>query len=71
MLSLPLYMKRRYLLKHLQRHGCVIVREGGRHTILSNPKNRAESQVPRHREIKTTTAKGICKELGIEPPTES
>jgi mRNA interferase HicA len=64
-------MKRRYLLKHLAMHGCVVVREGSRHTIVRNPANGAESQVPRHREIKTTTAKGICKDLGIEPPSEA
>jgi len=64
-------MKRRFLLKYLGRHGCVVVREGRRHTIVNNPVNGAESQVPRHREIKTATAKGICKDLGIEPPSES
>ncbi len=63
-------MKRRALLKHLDRQGCVIVREGRRHTIVKNPANGAESQVPRHREIKTGTAKGICKDLGVEPPRE-
>jgi mRNA interferase HicA len=64
-------MKRRFLLKYLDRQGCVVVREGRRHTILRNPSNGAETQVPRHREIKTATAKGICKDLGIGPPSES
>lgn len=64
-------MKRRYLLKHLGRQGCVIVREGRRHTILRNPGTGAETQVPRHREIKTTTAMAICKDLGVEPPSEN
>ena len=64
-------MKRRSLLKHLRRLGCVIVREGRRHTIVKNPVSGAESQVPRHREIKTATAKGICKDLGIEAPREA
>ena len=64
-------MKRRALLQHLVRNGCIIVREGRRHTIVKNPMTGAESQVPRHREVKTGTAKGICKDLGIEPPTES
>ena len=64
-------MRRRALLKHLDRHGCTVVREGSRHTIVKNPANGAESQVPRHREIKTGTAKGICKDLGIEPPSEA
>jgi hypothetical protein len=39
--------------------------------IARNPANGAETPVPRHREIKTATAKGICKDLGIEPPTEA
>ena len=64
-------MKRRYLLKYLARHDCAIVREGRRHTIVRNSTNGAETQVPRHREIKTATAKGICKLLGIDPPSES
>lgn len=59
------------LLNHLGQFGCVIVREGRRHTIVKNPANNAVSQVPRHREIKTTTAKGICKDRGSEPPRES
>jgi len=64
-------MKRRYLLKYLDRHGCIVVREGRRHTIVRNTGSGAETQVPRHREIKTATAKGICKDLGIDPPSES
>jgi hypothetical protein len=64
-------MKRRSLLKYLGQFGCVVVRESRRHTIVTNPINGSQSQVPRHREIKTTTAHGICKNLGIEPPRES
>jgi hypothetical protein len=64
-------MKRRALLKHLSQHGCTIAREGLRHTIVRNPASGAESQVPRHREVKLGTARGICKDLGIEPPPES
>ena len=30
-------MKRRDLLKHLEAHGCVFVREGHGHTIYENP----------------------------------
>ena len=62
-------MKRRYLLKHLARHGCVIEREGRGHTIVKNVKTGAISEVPRHREIKTPTARDICKDLGIEAPS--
>lgn len=64
-------MNRRYLLKHLVRNGCIIIREGKKHTIVRNVANGAETQVPRHREIKTGTARGICKELAVEPPSES
>ena len=64
-------MKRRSLLKYLGQLGCVIVREGRRHTIVKNSVNGAESQVPRHREVKTGTVLGICKDLGVDPPTES
>jgi mRNA interferase HicA len=63
-------MKRRYLLKHLARHGCVVEREGRGHTIIKNPRTGAVSEVPRHREIKTFTARSICKDLGVEPPSE-
>lgn len=64
-------MKRRFRLKHLARLGCVIVREGRRHTIVKNTLNGSESQIPRHREVKTATAKGICKDLGVQSPSES
>jgi hypothetical protein len=64
-------MKRRSLLQYLGRRGCVIVREGRRHTIVKNRVTGAESQVPRHREIKSSTAKAICKDLGVDPPRAS
>jgi mRNA interferase HicA len=58
-------MKRKKLIKHLIKHGCVLEREGKRHTIFYNPKTNNSSTVPRHREINTFTAKAICKDLGI------
>ena len=64
-------MKRRSLLKYLGQLGCIVVREGRRHTIVKNPANGAESQVPQTSRDQDTTAKGICKDLGIEPPRES
>ena len=33
-------MKRKDLLAHLIRHGCMMVREGGRHTVYFNPKTK-------------------------------
>jgi predicted RNA binding protein YcfA (HicA-like mRNA interferase family) len=63
-------MKRRDLIRHIERHGCVFVREGGKHTIYINPAIQEMATVPRHREIKEGTAAKICKELGIPQPGE-
>lgn len=60
-------MKRRDLEKHLRSHGCVLEHHGGRHDVWSNPHTGSEAPVPRHNELKTDTARGICKQLGISP----
>ena len=33
------------------RHGCVLDREGGRHSIFVNPSNGRKAPIPRHSEI--------------------
>ena len=58
-------MKRKDLLKHLRKHGCQFVREGGEHTIWENPANGRQTAVPRHREILDFTARRICQQLDI------
>ncbi|MCP3964692.1 MAG: type II toxin-antitoxin system HicA family toxin [bacterium] len=58
-------MKRRALLKHLRKHGCVQLREGSRHSWWSNPEQNRRSSVPRHTEIKDLLARKICRDLGI------
>jgi len=58
-------MKRRALLKHLQKHDCEVLREGGRHTVYWNPKNNRTSTVPRHTEVDNKLARKICDDLGI------
>lgn len=55
--------------KHLVDHDCAVVREGSRHTVWHNEKSGARSTVPRHREMPRTTARAICKQLGV-PPVE-
>jgi mRNA interferase HicA len=60
-------MKRHALIKHLQEQGCVLFREGSRHSIYWNPANRQTSAVPRHSEIVDKLARKICKDLGIPP----
>ncbi len=44
-------MKRTALVKHLEQHGCVLVRDGGRHSVVRNPTNGRTTTVPRHIEI--------------------
>jgi predicted RNA binding protein YcfA (HicA-like mRNA interferase family) len=61
-------MNREKLEKHLREHGCVIDHQGSDHAIWRNPANESQTVVPRHSEINTFTARGICKQLGIPKP---
>ncbi len=61
-------MKRRDLLRHLERHGCVFVREGHGHTIYENPANGKRVPIPRHREIPDVFARTICRQLDVPEP---
>ena len=54
-------MKRRDLLRHLELHGCVKLREGGNHTLYVNPTVPKVSTVPRHREVNEHLARKICR----------
>jgi len=47
-------------------HGCEKVRDRGKNTVWRN-QHGAVAAVPRHAEIKKNTARGICKDLGIDP----
>ncbi|MBI4519208.1 MAG: type II toxin-antitoxin system HicA family toxin [Gemmatimonadetes bacterium] len=58
-------MKRSALLQHLRRHGCILKREGGSHSLWTNPTNGAVEAVPRHSEIPNKLARKICRGLGI------
>ncbi|HEX9737058.1 MAG TPA: type II toxin-antitoxin system HicA family toxin [Thermoanaerobaculia bacterium] len=61
-------MKRRDLLRHISRHGCRLVREGGDHSIWENPAVKRRASVPRHREIPDYTVRRICKQLDVPQP---
>ncbi|MFN0128013.1 MAG: type II toxin-antitoxin system HicA family toxin [Verrucomicrobiales bacterium] len=61
-------MKRRDLVRHLERNGCELLREGGSHSIYVHRGKGKVSSVPRHSEIKEWTAFKICKDLGIPRP---
>ena len=61
-------MKRVDLIRHLMRHGCVLLREGGGHSVFVNRAVSRSSTVPRHREINDFLARKICKDLEVPLP---
>lgn len=58
-------MKRSALLQHLRRYGCVLKREGGSHSLWTNPQTGAVEAIPRHTEIPNNLARKICRNLGV------
>ena len=58
-------MNRGKLLRHLRFYGCVLKREGGAHSLWTNPKTGAVEAVPRHTEVTNALARKICRSLGI------
>lgn len=61
-------MKRRDLIRHLHKHGCELLREGGSHSWWINLAQNRRSAVPRHNEVNDKLVLKICKDLGIEKP---
>ena len=61
-------MKRLDLIRHLENCGCVMLREGGNHTVYVNRVARKVSTLPRHREINEFLTRKICRELGVRQP---
>ena len=59
-------MKRRELIRSLERDGCILLRPGSRHDIYYNPKTGLRQPVPRHTEIDNALARHIRKYLGLE-----
>jgi predicted RNA binding protein YcfA (HicA-like mRNA interferase family) len=57
-------VNRRDLVRHLERNGYYLGREGGKHSIFFN----GETMVPvkRHAHIDNITANRICKQAGID-----
>jgi predicted RNA binding protein YcfA (HicA-like mRNA interferase family) len=62
------HMKRRDVIRHLEGHGCALLREGGRHTIFYRAATRKTTSVPRHTEIRESLVRKICKDVEIPPP---
>jgi mRNA interferase HicA len=61
-------VKRVDLVRHLESHGCRILREGGSHSVYVNPAARKTSTIPRHREIDDFLARKICRDLDVPQP---
>jgi predicted RNA binding protein YcfA (HicA-like mRNA interferase family) len=61
-------VKRHELIRHLESHGCQLLREGGKHSVYFNPANNHTSAVPRHRELDDFLVRKICRDLGIPAP---
>ena len=61
-------MKRRDLVRHLERRGCEQLREGANHTVYVNRVVKKVSTVPRHREINEHLARKICRDLEVPAP---
>jgi len=61
-------MKRLDLIRHLEQHGCALLREGGRHSVYVNRAAGKSAAVPRHRELNDFLARKICKDLEVPAP---
>nr|WP_256438937.1 type II toxin-antitoxin system HicA family toxin [Synechococcus sp. CCY 9618] len=55
-------------MRHLNEHGCELLREGGNHSWWWNPTQNCRSAIPRHSEIKELLARKNCKDLGVPTP---
>ena len=59
-------MKRRDLVKEIEKMGCVLIRHGSKHDWYQNPKTKVSQPVPRHRKINDNLARHIKKMLRDE-----
>jgi len=56
-------LKRKDLIKELEKMGCSFIRHGRNHDWYQNPKTKVAQPVPRHTEINDNLAKHIVKLL--------
>lgn len=57
-------VKRRDLIKYLEKNGFYLLREGGKHSIYTDDKKILP--IKRHRTFDRITANEICKQAGLE-----
>jgi predicted RNA binding protein YcfA (HicA-like mRNA interferase family) len=58
-------VKRRDLIRYLEKNGFYFLREGGNHAIYTN--DTKVVPVKRHKQFDRITANEICKQAGLEP----
>jgi mRNA interferase HicA len=58
-------VKRRDLIRYLEKNGFYLHREGGNHSIYTNDKKVVP--VKRHRQLDRITANELCKQAGLDP----
>jgi predicted RNA binding protein YcfA (HicA-like mRNA interferase family) len=56
-------LKRKDLIREIEKMGCVFIRHGGKHDWYQNPKSKVAQPIPRHGEINDSLAKHIIKKL--------
>jgi len=61
-------LKRADLIRHLEAHGCRLLREGGRHSVYVNRPVGKATSIPRQREINDFLARKVCRDLEIDLP---
>jgi len=59
-------LKRRELIKKIERQGAVFVRHGGKHDWYHNPQTKVWQPVPRHTEVNEHLARSIIRKLSGE-----
>ena len=55
-------MKRRELVRRLLELGAILAREGGEHTVYTNPRTGENLSVPRHAEISEHLARRLIRD---------
>ena len=58
-------VKRRDLVRYLEKHGFYLLREGTNHSIYTNGTNVVP--VKRHSQLDRITANELCKQAGLPP----
>jgi len=61
-------VKRRELVRELDRAGCILKRSSGRHDVYFNPATNRSAPVPRHREVPDSLCGLIRRQLGLKGP---